>query len=93
MGNLVRTVDNAINVKVHVSDDHGMAQVEIGSGSDAVTFEGALNDIHRLFVEVDTQVSKLIARRKRTLQANGSTDGQSDRRTFRKRAEPIHQSF
>lgn len=59
MSDLVRLVDGATRVTVHGPDDDRIVRVEFGPESSSVTFTGDVVELHRLFVEVDVQLTRL----------------------------------
>lgn len=93
MAEIIRGVDGKSHVNVHLSDEDRTVHVQIGSGPDAVTFVGDLDDIHRLFVEIDRRVSGLVARTPAV--SAGELVGARPiiSRPSRRRPEPMHQSL
>ena len=62
MNDVVRLLDAETSVEVHAEDGPHAVRVNFGPGPDGVTFVGTLSDLHRIFVEVDNQVSRLVTR-------------------------------
>ena len=63
MSDVVRLVDTETQVEVLADKgDNETIRVKLGPEPHSVTFVGTLSDLHRLFVEVDRQISGLVAR-------------------------------
>ncbi|MDH3682512.1 MAG: hypothetical protein OEV40_21465 [Acidimicrobiia bacterium] len=55
-------IDAGTRIEVGVPPDDDMVQVSLGAGPGDVTFLGELADVHRLFIEIDNRISRLVTR-------------------------------
>lgn len=60
MADVVRLVDGETRVEVHGPEGDGTVQIQLGPAPYGVTFVGDLADLHRVFVEIDTLLSRLV---------------------------------